>query len=411
MKQPVPAPRQQPPQASLRVRFYRRMKPQRVYPLAVEVGGAGAVPLGQQPVTLRPIVPGALVVPADHRAEALRPGERYTFFVTPLARGRLPEPRLEVVQPGRPAQPIPLRMKGVTQRLTWLLLALTILVPLGIVYITRIAPLQGLVPRVINIPDIPQANKAAAAAAGGEQAAERPGDQAKDTPKPGGGDGDAAKPGEKDKDAARPGDKPKDTPKPEKAGPAGKQDQAAPGAGGEKQPGPGRPGGRAGGPPGGMPRMGGLPMPGMPGTAPPPPPDAQAAAGSAAAPGNQREILVKERPGAVLTYRLDSALNEGLPAASDILTNESAAKAVRGAWDATVPHATWRLGWVYELLCNAPTAWFWIGLLLLGLTTISWLTHGPRRASRRAVLLLAPAAHGAGPLGSAEPRPVTVEPA
>ncbi len=429
MKQPVhapgkpAAPRQGPPQAALRVRYYRRMRPQRVYPLVVDVVSTGgpAVPLGAQAMTIRPAIPGALVVPAEHRAEALRAGERFTFFVTPLARGRLPEPRVELLQPGRPAQPIPMRMRSVSQRLTWILLALTILVPAGIIYATRVAPLRGQVPKVTTIPDPNAAKNADPANAGQGNAAEnaggpdkdaaKPGDEAKDAAKPGDKGKDTAKPGDKDKDAAKPGDESKKAPKPEKAGADDKRDQGPADADNEKQPRPGRNGGRPGGPPGG-PRAG---MPGMGGMPPPPPPGTKAPPLVGAIPPGPREVLSPGSPGDVLTYRLDSALNSDLPAAGDMLPSEQVARPVKDAWDATVPRATWGVGWAYDLLCNAPTAAFWIGLMLLALTAISWFTHGARRGSRRAALLLAPAGaglpHELASSGTADSRPLSVEPA
>src|SRR5687767_2889467 len=89
----------------LRMRFYKRMKPHRVYPLVVEVPGGtrrrrdedeeserGSV------VVLRPVIAGAQVQPAEQRFE-VKPGNQVVFHVTPLARGRLPRARLEVFAP------------------------------------------------------------------------------------------------------------------------------------------------------------------------------------------------------------------------------------------------------------------------------------------------------------------------
>src|SRR6516225_1659953 len=69
----------------LRVSYYATMKPQRVYPLVVEVSrgpGSSDGPTGAT-VTLRPVVPGALVAPAELPLEVSRPGARATFHVTP----------------------------------------------------------------------------------------------------------------------------------------------------------------------------------------------------------------------------------------------------------------------------------------------------------------------------------------
>src|SRR5262245_23449650 len=108
-KEPQPARREGPPakpaQTQLRVRYYRRMNVQRVYPLTVEVP---AVRTGQAPppvvdsVVVRPIIPGALVVPVEQKLDPNRPGASVKFHVTPIARGDLPDSRIEVHHPGRP---------------------------------------------------------------------------------------------------------------------------------------------------------------------------------------------------------------------------------------------------------------------------------------------------------------------
>src|SRR5271163_2498335 len=123
MKPPVPAkgkppaPRKEPQTrretatstvpAELRVVYPSRMKPQRVYTLIVTTSKAAKETT--EPVVLRPIIPGALVTPAEQKLDASRAGDKATFAVTPLARGRLPAPRIEVVQGGKAApQPITL---------------------------------------------------------------------------------------------------------------------------------------------------------------------------------------------------------------------------------------------------------------------------------------------------------------
>src|SRR5712692_8180564 len=108
MSQPVPAqnkpaPRREVPggrretappkgtRTDLKVRYYYRMKPQRVYPLSVEVprGSDGRpLPAGSgEAVVVRPVIPGAVVVPAEQRLDVARPGSQVTFSVTPLAKG------------------------------------------------------------------------------------------------------------------------------------------------------------------------------------------------------------------------------------------------------------------------------------------------------------------------------------
>jgi hypothetical protein len=99
------------------------MRPNRVYPVVVSWrGGARAA----APVTVRLLMAGAQVVPAE---QILEPGGdgRVTFYVTPIARGWMRGERLEVLQDGRKVQEIRLPCKATTQRLTWLLLLLTII--------------------------------------------------------------------------------------------------------------------------------------------------------------------------------------------------------------------------------------------------------------------------------------------
>jgi hypothetical protein len=142
-------PREKGPEYALRLSYYGSMKPQRVYPLVVEVpSGRGAVPADGPTgvlVTLRPIVAGALVVPAELPLEVSRPGARATFHVTPLARGRLPEASVRILCNGRQVQELPMRMTARTQRLTWALLLLTLLLPSLLLYYTRVEPLRGQV--------------------------------------------------------------------------------------------------------------------------------------------------------------------------------------------------------------------------------------------------------------------------
>ena len=112
----------------VQVRYYRRMRPNRVYPFVVSWrGGARAA----APVTVRLVMAGAQVVPAE---QVLGPNEdRATFYVTPIAKGWMRGERLEVLQDGRKVQEIRLPGKVTTQRLTWVLLLLTIFVAWWIV--------------------------------------------------------------------------------------------------------------------------------------------------------------------------------------------------------------------------------------------------------------------------------------
>jgi hypothetical protein len=128
--------------AELQVVYPRRMKPQRAY--AVTVSASRPVRGTAEPVVVRPVMPGALVTPQEQKLDVSRPGEQATFYVTPLARGRQCNNRIEVLQGGRPVQAIPLPSAG-----PWgyLLLVLLSLVPL--------AALLGLQVAGIEIPLLP----------------------------------------------------------------------------------------------------------------------------------------------------------------------------------------------------------------------------------------------------------------
>jgi len=151
--QPRPARRSSPgvegSQYDLRVSYYATMKPQRVYPLVVEVlRGAAAAddrPTGVS-VTLRPVVAGALVAPAELPLEVSRPGARATFQVTPVAKGRLPEACVRVLHDGRQVQELRTRMTAKTQRTTWVLLLLALILPPLVVHYVINEPLKGRVP-------------------------------------------------------------------------------------------------------------------------------------------------------------------------------------------------------------------------------------------------------------------------
>jgi hypothetical protein len=148
---PDPA-RDKAPEYTLEASWYCTMKPRRVYPLVVRVPpGRDSVPLDSPSgvmVTLRPVVPGALVTPAELPLEVSRPGAQATFHVTPLARGRLPAAQVSVLCGGRPALELRVRMTARTQWAAWLLLLLALIVPALLVRYThpRFEPLRGQVP-------------------------------------------------------------------------------------------------------------------------------------------------------------------------------------------------------------------------------------------------------------------------
>lgn len=131
-------------------RFYRRMKPQRVYPLVVELQG-GSAP-GAAPVFIQAIVPGAQVTPQELTLDPAAPGHKAVFYVTPLAKGKLPAARLDVFHQGRLVQEMKLSLRASTQCLTWLLAALTVLVPAALLYTTVFYPLTGSVPKSVLFP-------------------------------------------------------------------------------------------------------------------------------------------------------------------------------------------------------------------------------------------------------------------
>jgi hypothetical protein len=102
------------------------MRPNRVYPFTVSWKGGGRG--SGEPVVVRLLIGGAQVVPVEHTLDPAKPDDRATFYVTPLAKGWLRGERLEVVQDGRKVQELRLPCKVTTQRLTWVLLLLTIVV-------------------------------------------------------------------------------------------------------------------------------------------------------------------------------------------------------------------------------------------------------------------------------------------
>jgi hypothetical protein len=115
------------------------MKVQRVYPMTVSLspmaGHLQGIKSHTPPLEIRPVLPGAQVTPSHYEMETT--GSTPAFYVTPLARGKLADARLEVYSHGRLVQEIPLPMKGTRQRLTWILLFLAVLIPLGLYYFTR----------------------------------------------------------------------------------------------------------------------------------------------------------------------------------------------------------------------------------------------------------------------------------
>jgi hypothetical protein len=99
----------------LSVRYYRRMKQSRVYPVTISWGGLPK-PVGTiKYLTVRLLGAGAQIVPSEQALDVTRPDHKAIFFVTPLAMGWLRAQRLEVLIQGRKVQEIPLASKVVCQ--------------------------------------------------------------------------------------------------------------------------------------------------------------------------------------------------------------------------------------------------------------------------------------------------------
>jgi hypothetical protein len=123
--------------AILEYRYPRAMRRHRVYPLVVGVPkkkGAEGVAAGV--VVVRPVIPGALVTPAERRLDLSSPGNEVAFDVTPLAKGKLRHAQLEVHTPHQPPTVLPLGMRTKSRRLALLLLVLAFVLPWLLVQVT-----------------------------------------------------------------------------------------------------------------------------------------------------------------------------------------------------------------------------------------------------------------------------------
>jgi len=123
------------PLYQVEVDHYPTMKTQRVYPLRVRFpkapsfGNVTDHPM-EGNITVRPIVPGAIVTPSEQSVPLTSIGEQLVFYITPLAYGALPEARLEYSVPTQPVQQLPLNLRGVSQRSTVRSLLLLFIVPM-----------------------------------------------------------------------------------------------------------------------------------------------------------------------------------------------------------------------------------------------------------------------------------------
>jgi hypothetical protein len=108
---------------ALSVRFWKKMRIQKVYPVDVTWVGAGRD--GGEPITLRLVMAGAQVVPSELTLDPNEPRAKATFYVTPLAQGGLRGEKLEVLQQGKKIQEIRTPCTVTSQRgtLFWLFLA------------------------------------------------------------------------------------------------------------------------------------------------------------------------------------------------------------------------------------------------------------------------------------------------
>jgi hypothetical protein len=125
---------------ALAVQYYKRLKRQRLYPLVVRWSRADHVhvpPTGESStVVVRPVIPGALIVPTELPLSAAQPDATATFQVTPLARGHLNGARVDVLYQGKQVGTVPLPMNVVRISLSGALLALAFLIPLFLMLTT-----------------------------------------------------------------------------------------------------------------------------------------------------------------------------------------------------------------------------------------------------------------------------------
>jgi hypothetical protein len=382
----------------VRVHYYRRMHPRRVYPMVVELqriadgSGAGAS------VVVRPLVPGAQVTPTERELDPARPGVAVTFYVTPLACGRLNDARLEVYRQGQLQQEIRLPMKIVGQALTWALAALTLLIPLSLIYLTHGVDLSRSGPRSARPAAVRIGGEADAAKPEGKDAnneaqkpPEVPPEQKPAPPAGDGKEGNAAKK-EPEKAADKPdGAKQENGKQDAKAKQdSGKQDAKAKQESGKQdekaKQGPGSRQGPRSGPPPGV-RMG--PPPGMgPGPPPGPPMGGGPPPEGAEAPPGLPPIEDTSSPG--IRGPIEVAILNNVPNPGGPSNHRGfVAKAAGGVQDGYDVIRTLAVD------TNPSYPGFFIGVVLLGLTFISLVTHSTLRQRRRGPpLALGPASRG-----------------
>lgn len=356
------------------VQFHRRMKRQRVYPLTVELHKqfpeSPVANHSTAPVLVRPSIPGAQVTPAEQELKSVQTGERATFYVTPSACGWLFGARLQILQQGLLLQEIRLSMKTAGQLLTWLLAALVVLIPAAVLCFTKYVNLSSTGPyggrpatanrrpRVALPADLGPAPPAPAPLEDRNDGLP-PGVRPQGIP-PGIGEevllaqaGQAAGAGgqaraEEQNQPKAEGDQPQERAQP-KAGDQGKGQGEQPRVGDRDQP-------KAG--------EGAQPQPG----ADPPRGGGMMEAAIEAAEGGVRPLVLGPAP----KGPLERVLLDSFPPFEfgQFGLTASAAADVQHAYDLIQSLASDHLG-------------FYLGVVLLGLTAISWISHRPARARRR----------------------------
>jgi hypothetical protein len=126
---------------ALLVRYYKRMRAGRVYPVHVcwkkaERGVAGKA------ITLKLTIPGAHVVPTERTLKPTDPEDKAVFFATPLASGKLHGSSLESWYQETKVQDMPLPCKVTSQFWTWFFLVMTLLAPAFLLHYCKYHPYQ-----------------------------------------------------------------------------------------------------------------------------------------------------------------------------------------------------------------------------------------------------------------------------
>jgi len=132
--EPVRADIQRAPSVQYRpvIRYYKRMRLGRTYPLKVALSASSpsSVSRAAGVVLVRPVIAGAVVTPTEATLDLGRSDSSAAFRVTPAARGKLRGAQVQFFCHDRLLGDVNLSMKATRQTLTWVLLCLTIALPL-----------------------------------------------------------------------------------------------------------------------------------------------------------------------------------------------------------------------------------------------------------------------------------------